>query len=98
MTQPDGTAERRAPEAMLGAPRKHVAHRMTVGEEKVYDCADHVARLRELRVAPHVAQNESEQRGTMRRTKHRGLAGVADDFLLNLIGYNLIRLRKLIAT
>ena len=37
------------------------------------------------------------QHGTMRKTKHRGLAGVAADFLLNLIGYNLIRIPKLLA-
>ena len=35
--------------------------------------------------------------GTMRKTKHRGLARVATDFLLNLIGYNLIRIPKLLA-
>ena len=33
----------------------------------------------------------------MRKTKHRGLAGVAADFLLNLIGDNLIRIPKLLA-
>jgi transposase len=37
------------------------------------------------------------QHGTMRKTKHRGLAGVAADFLLNLIGDNLIRIPKLLA-
>ena len=38
-----------------------------------------------------------KQHGTMRKTKHRGLARVASDFLLNLIAYNLIRIPKLIA-
>ena len=38
-----------------------------------------------------------KQHGTMRKMKHRGLAGVAADFLLNLIGYNLIRIPKLLA-
>jgi hypothetical protein len=33
----------------------------------------------------------------MRRTKHRGLAQVASDFLLNLIGYNLNRIPKLLS-
>ena len=37
-----------------------------------------------------------KQHGTMRKTKHRGLAGVGDDFMLNLIGYNLMRIPKLI--
>lgn len=35
--------------------------------------------------------------GTMRKTKHRGIARVAADFLLNLIAYNLIRIPKLLA-
>ena len=33
----------------------------------------------------------------MRKTKHRGIARVAADFLLNLIAYNLIRIPKLVA-
>jgi hypothetical protein len=37
-----------------------------------------------------------KQHGTMRKTKHRGLANVAADFLLNLIAYNLVRIPKLI--
>ncbi len=35
--------------------------------------------------------------GTMRKTKHRGIAAVSGDFLLNLIAYNLIRIPKLAA-
>jgi transposase len=38
-----------------------------------------------------------KQHGTMRKTKHRGLARVAADFLLNLIAYNLLRIPKLVA-
>jgi len=38
-----------------------------------------------------------KQHGTMRKTKHRGIARVAADFLLNLIAYNLIRIPKLVA-
>jgi len=38
-----------------------------------------------------------KQHGTMRKTKHRGIARVAGDFLLNLIAYNLIRIPKLLA-
>lgn len=37
-----------------------------------------------------------KQHGTMRRTKHRGLAAVAGDFLINIIAYNLIRIPKLL--
>jgi transposase len=38
-----------------------------------------------------------KQHGTMRKTKHRRIAGVTADFLLNLIAYNLIRIPKLLA-
>jgi transposase len=38
-----------------------------------------------------------KQHGTMRKTKHRGIASVTTDFLLNLIAYNLIRIPKLLA-
>ena len=37
-----------------------------------------------------------KQHGTTRKTKHRGIRGVAA-FMLNLIAYNLIRIPKLIA-
>ena len=32
-------------------------HRITTGEDKAYDTADHVANLRALNVTPHVTQN-----------------------------------------
>ena len=35
-----------------------------------------------------------KQHGTMRKTKHRGLASVSTDFMLNLIAYNLIRIPR----
>ena len=38
-----------------------------------------------------------KQHGTLRKTKHRGVARVGAGFLLNLIAYNLIRIPKLIA-
>ena len=37
-----------------------------------------------------------KQHGTMRKTKHRGLASVSTDFMLNLIAYNLTRIPKLL--
>ena len=136
VTLANGTAERRASETMLKAKAKQAGQRITVGEDKAYDTADHVANLRAINVTPHVAQNEAvtstgkrrrsaidarttrhqgygmsqsrramiecifgwgKQHGTLRKTKHRGLAGVAADFLLNLIAYNLIRIPKLLA-
>jgi transposase len=135
VTRADGTAERRASERMLRTRRRAARRRITVGEDKAYDTADHVASLRALGVTPHVARNNTEtktgkrrrsaidarttrhpgygmsqtcramiecifgwgkQHGTMRRTKHRGIARVAADFLLNLIAYNLIRIPKLV--
>jgi transposase len=136
VTLANGTAERRASERMLKTQAKDAGHRITVGEDKAYDTADHVANLRAINVTPHVAQNEAitstgkrrhsaidrrttrhdgyamsqscramtecifgwgKQHGTMRKTKHRGIAAVTADFLLNLIAYNLIRVPKLIA-
>jgi len=134
LTHATGTAERRASEVMLKAKAKESGGRITVGEDKAYDTADHVAKLRALNVTPHVAQYNvgnpngrqsaidgrttrhdgygmsqtcramiecifgwGKQHGTMRKTKHRGPARVAGDFLLNLIAYNLVRIPKLIA-
>jgi transposase len=131
LTEANGTAERRASEAMLKSKAKAKVGRITVGEDKAYDTADHIEALRRMKVTPHVAQNDTarrsaidarttrhdgygmsqsrrpmiecifgwgKQHGTMRKTKHRGMARVAADFMLNLIGYNLVRLPKLIAT
>jgi len=136
VTHANGTAERRASETMLKAKAKQAGRRITAGEDKAYDTADHVARLRALNVTPHVTQNNGvtetgrsrrsaidtrttrhqgygisqsrramvecifgwgKQHGTLRKTKHRGIARVAADFLLNLIAYNLIRIPKLLA-
>jgi hypothetical protein len=33
-----------------------------------------------------------KQHGTLRKTKHRGIASITADFLLNLIAYNLVRI------
>jgi hypothetical protein len=134
VTLANGTAERRASESKAKA--KEAGRRITVGEDKAYDTADHVANLRAINVTPHVTQNDSitstgkrrqsaidgrttrhegygmsqsrramtecifgwgKQHGTMRKTKHRGIASVAGDFMLNLIAYNLIRIPKLLA-
>jgi transposase len=135
VTQANGTAERRASEAMLKVQRQAAGHHITVGADKAYDTAEHVAALRKLEVTPHIKRNDAEtktgkrrrsaidgrttrhagygmsqtrramiecifgwgkQHGTMRRTKHRGIARVAADFVLNLIAYNLVRIPKLV--
>ena len=131
-----GTAERRCSETLLTRIGRKVGRRITAGEDKAYDTADHVANLRAAGVTPHVTQNNAvtktgrqrrsaidqrttrhegygmsqtrramiecifgwgKQHGTMRKTKHRGIARVTADFLLNLIAYNLVRIPKLIA-
>ena len=136
VSQADGTAERRASEAMLKRKARRRGRRITVGEDKAYDSRDHVTALRQLNVTPHVAQNDAltktgrrrtsaidkrttrhvgyrisqscramvecifgwgKQHGTMRKTKHRGIAAIGGDFMLNLIAYNLVRIPKLIA-
>jgi transposase len=64
----DGTAERRASQAMLKAKRKAVGHRITVGADKAYDTKDHVENLRGIDVTPHVAQNNGPTKTGKRRT------------------------------
>ncbi len=59
VTHANGTAERRASEFMLKAKGKAAGHRITVGEDKAYDTADHVANLRAINVTPHVTQNQA---------------------------------------
>ena len=54
--------------------------RITVGEDKAYDCAEHVANLRAMQVTPHVTQNNAETKTGKRRhsavdgrtTRHAG--------------------------
>ena len=97
VTQASGTGERTASEEMLGK-KASPQTRITVGADKAYDVAEHVARLWAKNITPHIAVNAYVTKtGKARKTKHRGLAGVAADFLLNLIGYNLIRIPKILA-
>jgi transposase len=80
VTQANGTAERRAAEVMLAAKAKARGGRITAGEDKAYDTADHVAKLRAANVTPHVAQNDSLTKTGKRRksaidertTRHEG--------------------------
>jgi hypothetical protein len=82
VTKATGTAEREASEAMLKAKAKSASGRITVGEDKAYDTADHVANLREAGVTPHVTQNNGETKTGRRRrsaidgrtTRHSGYA------------------------
>lgn len=82
VTKATGTAEREASEAMLKAKAKSAAGRITVGEDKAYDTADHVANLRDAGVTPHVTQNNAKTKTGKRRrsaidgrtTRHPGYA------------------------
>ncbi len=64
-----------------GRTTRHTGYNISQGKRKMIECLF----------------GWGKQHGPMRKTKHRGLAGVAADFLLNLIGYNLIRIPKLLA-
>ena len=59
VTHDNGTAERRASEIMLKAKSKAAGRRITVGEDKAYDTANHVANLRARNVTQHMTQNNS---------------------------------------
>jgi transposase len=80
ITLANGTAERHASETMLKAKAKEAGRRITVGEDKAYDTADHVANLRTINVTPHVTQNEAITSTGKRRhsaidartTRHQG--------------------------
>ena len=52
----NGTAERRAWEIMLKARRKAAGRRITAGEDKAYDTADHFANLCAIGMTLHVTQ------------------------------------------
>lgn len=82
-TPPSGRAEREAGQSLLTSLRK-VLHRtsrrsrgsrITVGADKAYDCPEFVARLRDLCITPHVAQNTANNRTSAvdaRTTRHAG--------------------------
>lgn len=72
-TQATGTAEREAsPEMIKNAKPK--SKKATLGGDKNYDTAQHVADLREYNVTPHVAQNDTNRKSRIdgRTTRHMG--------------------------
>ena len=72
LTRATGTAEREAALAMI---RKRAgARRLTLGGDKNYDTRDFVKALREQRVTPHVAQNQTNRSSAVdgRTTQHSG--------------------------
>ena len=57
LSKATGRAERWASETMLSVRRKLAGRRITAGEDKAYDTAAHVAKLRAAGITPHVTQN-----------------------------------------
>jgi transposase len=73
LTAATGTAEREAALEMIGAQPKR--GRLTWGGDKSYDTREQVARLRQLKITPHVAQNTARPGGSAidhRTTRHAG--------------------------
>jgi transposase len=66
VSEANGSAERRASEAMLKRKARRW-RRITAGEDKAYDTSDHIAALRAMNVTPHVAQNDSLTKTGKRR-------------------------------
>jgi hypothetical protein len=64
-----------------GRTTRHKGYSLSQGKRKMIECMF----------------GWGKQHGTMRKTKYRGLAGVAAGFLLKLIGDNLNRIPKLLA-
>jgi transposase len=72
LTQASGTAERDAALEMMG--NKAASRPVTLGGDRGYDTRSFVAALRERKVTPHVAQNNSRRRSAIdaRTTRHDG--------------------------
>ena len=73
LTLATGTAEREAAAEMV--PRRG-NRRVTLGGDKNYDTQDLVKQLRQQRVTPHVAQNNTNRSSALdgRTTRHAGYA------------------------
>jgi transposase len=74
LTQATGFAEREAALRMLDRLPRQSQRRITLGADKGYDTREFVAELRQRRVTPHVAQNQSGRRSAIdgRTTSHGG--------------------------
>jgi transposase len=74
VTLADGTAERDA--AVLMASQISGVKQVTLGGDKNYDTQELVRDLREMKVTPHVAQNNTNRRSAIngRTTQHAGYA------------------------
>ncbi len=80
-TEATGTAERDAALEMMAKGRKKTKRkksrrRLTVGADKNYDTQDFVRKMRQLKLTPHVAQNDTNRASAIdeRTTRHPGYA------------------------
>jgi transposase len=72
LTEADGHAERDAALLMAYQKRRKSNKRMTLGADKAYDTQDFVAALRDLKITPHVTQNDRNRKSAIdgRTTRH----------------------------
>lgn len=73
LLQCNGTAERDA--AMLMAERLDGDQRVTLAADKAYDTKEFVKEMRQMKITPHVAQNDGRRGGSAidgRTTRHAG--------------------------
>ena len=69
LSKATGRAERWASETMLSVRRRLAGRRITAGEDKAYDTAAHVAKLRAAGITLHVTQNNGPTKtGRQHRT------------------------------
>jgi transposase len=72
LTEADGYAERDAALLMAYQKRRKSNKPMTLGADKAYDTQDFVAALRDLKITPHVTQNDRHRKSAIdgRTTRH----------------------------
>jgi transposase len=72
LTEADGYAERDAALLMAYQKRRKSNKPMTLGADKAYDTQDFVAALRDLKITPHVTQNDRNRKSAIdgRTTRH----------------------------
>jgi transposase len=72
LTEADGHAERDAALLMVYQKRRKSRKAITLGADKAYDTQDFVRALREMKITPHVAQNDRNRKSAIdgRTTRH----------------------------
>jgi len=72
LTQADGHAERDAALLMVYQKRRKSRKPITLGADKAYDTQDFVRALREMKITPHVTQNDRNRKSAIdgRTTRH----------------------------